>query len=88
MDPKLGLPLDCLSFSLYSIFVPTYLLDRKNSGTKILKMSGWSHFSIEGHVYLLEMVSSGSISRVLGILAKIIPIESWEPLTTQVSGTF
>jgi hypothetical protein len=41
-----------------------------------------------GHVYLLEVVSSGFISLLLGTVAKVIPTESWEPLTSQVSGTF
>jgi hypothetical protein len=31
MDPKLDWSLDLLSFSLFSIFVPAVLLDRKNS---------------------------------------------------------
>ena len=37
---------------------------------------------------VLEMVSTGSISPLLGILAKVIPIGSWEPLASLASGTF
>ena len=36
MDPNLGQSLDCLSLSLFSIFVPVVLLDRNNSGSEIL----------------------------------------------------
>jgi len=35
-----------------------------------------------------EVVSWGSISPLLGISAKVTPIESWEPLTSQVFQTF
>jgi hypothetical protein len=37
---QLGLSLDGLSFNLCSIFVSTFLLDRNNSGSKILKVGG------------------------------------------------
>jgi hypothetical protein len=33
------------------------------------------------------MVSTGSISVLLGILAKAIPVVSWEPLASMASGT-
>jgi hypothetical protein len=36
MDLKLGWSLDCLSLSLFSIFVPAVLLDRNNSESEIL----------------------------------------------------
>ena len=41
-----------------------------------------------GDVYLPEVVSSVSISLMLGILANVIPFGSWEPLTFLASGTF
>ena len=88
MDPKLGQSLDGLFFSLCSNFVSAFPLDRKNSGSEILLMGRWPHASTRGHVYLLEVVSSGSISPLLGISAKVIPIGSWEPLTSLVSGIF
>ena len=88
MDPKLGQSLDGLSFSLCSIFVPSFPLGRNNFESKNLKMDRWSHASTGGHVYHLEVVSSGSISLLLGILINVIPTEFWEPLTSQVSGTF
>ena len=62
-------------FILCSIFVLAFPLDRNNSGSKILKMGRWPHASTEVPVYLLEVVSSGSISTQLVILAKVISIE-------------
>jgi hypothetical protein len=44
--------------------------------------------SARGHVYLLEVVSSCSISLLLDILANIIPSGSWETLASLESGTF
>ena len=44
--------------------------------------------STGGPVLLLEMVSSGSIAPLLGISNKVTHTESWEPSTSQVSGTF
>jgi hypothetical protein len=41
-----------------------------------------------GHAYLLEVVYSGSISCVLGILANVIPVGSWEPHAFLASDTF
>ena len=95
MNPKLGCSLDGLSFSLCSIFYffiyflsLNFLYTETIMDQKSLEMDVWSHFSNGGPVYLLEVISSGSISPPLGILAKVIPDESWEPLTSQVSGTF
>ena len=51
-------------------------------------MCEWPHTSIGGHVYLLEVLSSGSISPLLRISTNAIPTGSWEPLTTMASGTF
>ena len=36
MDPNLGLTLDLLSLSLFSIFVPAVLLDRNNSRSVLI----------------------------------------------------
>ena len=49
---------------------------------------GWHHVSIGGHIYLLEVVSLGSVSPLLGISGKATLTESWEPFTSQNSGTF
>jgi hypothetical protein len=87
MNLKLGQSLDDLSFSLCSIFAPAFPLDRNKSGSKNLKEGWWPPF-LHWVPYLLEVVSLGSIFPLLGILDKVIPIGSWEPLTSQVSGTF
>ena len=51
-------------------------------------MDGWPNPSTGARAYLLEVVSTGSISPLLDILANVIPLGSWEPLTSLVSGTF
>ena len=51
-------------------------------------MDGWLNPSTGARAYLLEVVSTGSISILLGILANVILTGSWEPLAALVSGTF
>jgi hypothetical protein len=41
---------------------------------KNLEMGGWPHHSTGDNAFLLEVVSSGSISQLLDILKNIIPI--------------
>jgi hypothetical protein len=41
-------------------------------------MDGQPHTSTGGHVYLLEVVSSGYISIILGISANVMPIGFWD----------
>ena len=77
MDPNLGLSVGRLSFSLCSIFVPAFPLTRNISGLKFLEMGGWPLVSTGGHIYLLEVVSSDSITPLLGISVNVIPIKSW-----------
>ena len=55
---------------------------------KSFDMDGWPNPSTGARAYLLEVVSTGSISPLLDILANVIPLGSWEPLTSLVSGTF
>ena len=69
-------------------FILAFPLDKNNSESESLKMGRWPYLSTRGPVYLLEVVSSGSMFPLLGFLAKDIPMESWELLTSQVSGTF
>jgi hypothetical protein len=72
---------------LHFFFVPAFPLDRDNSRSKILRWLGGP--SAGCHVYLLlEGVSSGSISPLLGISTNVIPIGSWKPPTSLVSGSF
>ena len=51
------------------------------------EMGGWPHPLTGGCAYLLEIVSTDSISTLLYILAKVIPIGSWELLASLASGT-
>jgi hypothetical protein len=80
-----GQSLDGLSFSLCSIFCP---FEQEHFWVKFFEICGWPHPSIEGPAYLLEVVSTGSSSPLLGISAKVIAIDSWEPLASLESGTF
>jgi hypothetical protein len=48
----------------------------------------WPQPSIGDHAYPLDMVSTSSISPLLGISAKVLPVGSWEPLESLASGTF
>jgi hypothetical protein len=77
MDLKLDWSQGGLSFSLSSIFVPAFSLDRNNSRSKFLKTGEWPLPSTEGHVYLQEVVSTGFISPLLGISANVTPNASW-----------
>jgi hypothetical protein len=73
--------------SLPHFFDPAFSWVRNNSGLKILEMGGWPHLSNGGHAYLLDMVSAGSPSPLLGISANVIHIGSWEPLASLASVT-
>ena len=79
--------LDGLSFSLFSIFGPCLSLGQEYFWVKNLEMGGWTHPSTGG-AYLLKVVSSRPISHLLGILANVIYIRSWESLASLVSGNF
>jgi hypothetical protein len=56
VDSKMSRSLGGLSFSFCSISVPTFLLDRNNSGSKILKMGEWPPASNGAHVHPLVVV--------------------------------
>jgi hypothetical protein len=50
---------------------------------------GWPYSSTGSRAYLLEVVSTGCcIFSLLGILAKVITIGSYEPLASLETGTF
>jgi hypothetical protein len=55
MDSNFGLSLPGFSFSLCSIFLSEFPLDRDNSGSKSLKVGGCSPALAGGHVYPLEV---------------------------------
>ena len=74
-----------LSFGICSI--SAFLLDWTNLGLKVL-WSGWCPYpSTEHPDWLQDVASSGFLCLLLGILAKVNRIDSWEPPLSQVSGT-
>ena len=74
-----------LTLSLWFIFVPALLADRKNLGLKVLWVSWYPFHPLGNPVWLQEVASSGSISPLLRILAKVTLTDSWEPPQSQVS---
>jgi hypothetical protein len=66
---------DGLSFSLCSNFCPCVSFRQEQFWIKDFERGEWPHPSTGGHVYLLEVVFTVSISPLLGILAKAIPIK-------------
>jgi hypothetical protein len=62
-----------LSFSLCSIFVPEFPLDRNSSELKYSRLVGGPHPYTGVYVYLLRVVSLGSVFLLLGISANVIP---------------
>ena len=84
----MGQSLDSLSLSLFFIFVLVFLSDR-NIWVNNFEMGGWTHPSIEdGHANQLEVVSTGFISPLLYISAKVIPIRYCKPLASLAFGNF
>jgi hypothetical protein len=73
---------------LFHFFVPVFPLDRNISGLKTLRCVGGPIPQLGAHADLLEVVSTGCISSLLGILATVIAIGSWEPLASLESGIF
>jgi hypothetical protein len=59
MNPKLSWSLDGLSFSLCSMFVSAFVLDRNNPGSEILKVDGKPHSPTE----VSEVVAVGHFSQ-------------------------
>jgi hypothetical protein len=74
---QVGLVIVWHLFQFLIHFVPAYPLDSNDSGLKFLKMYGWLPASTGGHVYLLEVVSSGSIPPQLNITADVITFDFW-----------
>ena len=84
----MGESLDGLSFSFCSIFCPCLSFGQEPFWIRNFEERVQPHPSNGGYAYLLEVVSVGCISPLLGILAKVISIGSWEPLASLESGTF
>ena len=76
LDPKALQSLDDLSFSLCFTRCPFISFRQEQFWVKNFEMGGWPHPSTGGCDYLLEVVSTGSIFPLLGILANVIPIGS------------
>ena len=72
-------PFLLLQFLLH--FCPYSSFGHKHFWVKNFEMGGWPHLSTEGCAYLLEVVSTGSISIFsVHIYAKIIPVGFCDPL--------
>ena len=70
------------------LFVPAFPFDRRNSRLMFFEVGAWPHPSTGGHAHPLDLVSTGSISPLLGISANVPPVGSWELLGFLVSWTF
>jgi hypothetical protein len=69
-------------------FCPCLCFGQGQFWIKIFEMGGWPHPSSADCAYILEVVSIGSISPLLGIWAKVISVGSLEPLTSLQSEIF
>jgi hypothetical protein len=87
MDPQIEQSPGSPSFSLCSTFCPCLSFGQEHFWFINFEMVGWPHSLTGGWAYLLEVVSTGSIFPSLCILAKVIPVGSWEPLPSLGSGT-
>ena len=86
MDPKVGHSLDGLSFSLCSIFVPVFLLDRINSVQKFEMVSEhipqmlampifwrWSLQVLSPPCWILQLISSHLCPKSLSLFWWLLP---------------
>jgi hypothetical protein len=87
MDRQVGQSSYGASFSLCSIFCPCLSFAQEHFWVKYFYMGGWPHPSTEGRAYLLKVVYTDSISPLLFISVKVIPIGSKGLLTLLASGT-
>jgi hypothetical protein len=69
------------------LFIPVFPLDRNNTGLNFLRWLCGPTISTS-HPYPLDMVSRGSPSPLLGIMANILAVGSCETLGSLASGTF
>ena len=69
LGPQVGQSPVGPSFSLCSIFCPCSSFGQEHFWVKNFEMGGWPHPSTQGHAYLLEVVSTGSISPSMQISA-------------------
>jgi hypothetical protein len=69
-------------------FSPCVSFGQEQFWVKNFEIGGWPHPSTGGCAYLLKVISTGSLSPLLGILANVNLVGSWEPLASLASGTF
>jgi hypothetical protein len=74
MDHQVGQSPDGLFFSLCSIPPPHSSFGWKHFWVKNFEMVGWPHPLTGDYAYLLVVVSTGSISPLWGIWAKVTPL--------------
>jgi hypothetical protein len=55
-------------------FCPCISFRQEQFWVKFFEVGEWPHPSTGGHAYLLEVVSSGSISPLMSSLTKVIPL--------------
>jgi hypothetical protein len=71
-----------------SLFVPAFPFDRKDSVLIFLRRVCGPIPQPGAPGYPLNMVSTVSISSLLGISANVLSVGSWESLVSLASGTF
>ena len=84
MGLQLGQLLVSCSFSICSIPNPCILVDKINSGMKVLWVAWWPYYSIEVHEWLQVVASSGPLSQKLCESQQRNPIGSWVPPLSQI----
>ena len=81
-----------LFFAFFLLCFVLFLISSCNSWwfdmTHGVDVNGWPCPSNGTCVYLMEVLSTGSVSTILDTLADVIPLEPWEPLMPLVCGTF
>ena len=70
-----------------TLFIPAFPFDRMNSRLIFLRWVDGPISQPGGLAYPLDMVSTYSLSPLLGILANVFPVVSWERLGSLASGT-
>ena len=83
MDPQVGQSPHGTSFSLCYNFCRFLSFEQEHYWAKNFEIGGW-HLPL---TYLLVVVSTGSVSTFLCILAIVISFGSWEPLSSLASVT-
>jgi hypothetical protein len=70
------------------LFVPAFPFVRRNSGLTFFRWVDGPIPQMGGSAYPLDIVSTGSVSLLLGISAKVLTVGSWESLVSLAHGAF